>query len=244
MHQRFLSLVSSLATYGKSHNFTTHFQPALDFSDGEYSVALISALVPYTFFNISSALGNNNFHFTNNGVPATISFPDGSYSVDAINNYIKGVLGPNVIQVLTDLNRLRVYLVISTNYTVDFTFNDTFRSLLGFNSGVYNAGTVYAQNEPDITNGNDSFYIICDLVDSSASSIGPIRSPVLYGFDFTVGQGSAQELIPTERVHLPIAKSYCSDVTVQIVNQNGQLVDLNNEKVVVNMVITKEASKD
>lgn len=240
--QRFLSLVSSQAQSGTSSNFTTSYEPAFNFSSGVYSVSLVSASIPYTIYNISAALGNNTLHYFNGTNNVTTTLGDGCYSVSAINTTVQSLIGNTNIAINVDTTRLRVTITLTNDYTIDFTKGDSFNNLIGFNPQILTSQNValYADNSADITNGNDSFYICCDLVDPQYSNIGPLRSGALYGFNFLVGQGSDQTIVPFERVHLPIGPTYCNSINLKIVNQNGEVVDLNNEIVSVNILITKE----
>ena len=237
-----LSLVSSLADSGSSSDFTTKFDKPLQFPGDDWEVGLISAEVPNTFYNISAALGNNKFYYNDGAVDHTLTIPDGIWEVDSLNTYIQGADGINGtdIELTADVPRLRVMLTLANSYTVDFTQADTFRSILGFSSAIVSGnGVHYATSKPDITNGNDHFYITCDLVNSTYSRLGGSAKGILYGFTFTVGAGSAQVVVPSEHVHLKLSKTYFDTVNVKIVNQDGRVVDLNGERVAVNIKVKK-----
>lgn len=55
-------------------------------------VAISSAVVPYSWYNISSAAGNNTFQFQWPSVGSTldtVTIPDGNYSIQSLNEYIQ-----------------------------------------------------------------------------------------------------------------------------------------------------------
>src|SRR5579885_104106 len=241
MPQYSLTLVSSDGQPGSSSSdFTIKYEHQLVF-DGTWEVALVSATVPNTFFNISAKIGNNRLHYYDGTSNLALTIPDGMYSVAALSDYIQSQLGNTDITFAADPIRLRVYMLLSSNYEVDFTYNDTFRELLGFDPANYTTQNtkIYATNRPNITNNNDSFFIACDLINGSYSRVSGKQASVLYSFTFTVGQGSFQSIVPTERVHLPVARTYVDSINIKILNQAGQTVDLNGETVVVSLAITK-----
>ena len=237
-----LSLPSTLATSGSSSDYTIHFDKPIELKGDKWEVGLISAEVPNTFYNISAALGNNKLYY-DDGTLQTLTIPDGIYEVDTLNTFIQGGDGVNSTDISfdADVTRLRVKLTLANGFKVYFTQPDTFRTILGFDSVDYTTdGVYYAANKPDVTNGNDHFYIVCDLVNSTYSRLGGKARNILYGFTFTVGAGSAQVIVPSEHVHLKCARSFFNTINVKIVNQDGNVVDLNGERVIVNLKLKEQ----
>lgn len=237
----YLSLVSSLRSSGtSSSDFTIHYEKPLQFPDGGWECSLISAQVPNTFYNIGYEKNNYKLYYNDGDADHVIDIPDGAWDIQGINDYIQEQVGNDSIALVPDAYRMRVRLDLKNGYSLDFTDDASPRHILGFESEVYTGdGSHYAPNPPDITNGNDSFYILCDLVDDSYARLGATRQNVLYGFSFSVASGSAQSILPNEHVGLPIAVSYVNSINIKIVNENGLVVDLNDEKVIVNLKISQ-----
>jgi hypothetical protein len=70
-------------------NYNTNFQVQLTQAiicqpDEEVHLQLMSAEIPYSFYNISDSLENNVFKFSQEGTPFTITIPNGSYDIDEL----------------------------------------------------------------------------------------------------------------------------------------------------------------
>lgn len=246
-----IKLDSSTITDQNSENFEVNFDRGIPLEKGsEYELALLRASVWYSWHNISSAFGNNTLKYkysTNSGgsyTDVTITFEDGIYSVDAINNKLASVLEtnnhfvtvngikqypititPNYTTLLVDVN-LNQSLVSNTIFQLDFT-TSTLRDLLGFNSGVLST-TTSSQNQPDITRGVNTIMIRSSLVEGSYEN--GKTSNVLYAFSpsgYAIGANINVE--PTQRVYLPITeRNYISRIRMELVDQQGRLVDTND----------------
>ena len=133
----------------KTHNFVVDFNNFELDQDSDYEVGLIQASLWYSWYNISSAFGNNQLRYSpNSGTNLyDVDFDDGIYSVDAIeaklhsvmkanNNYsvVNGIDTFN-ISIVPNYTSGKVRVEVSNNYQLDFT-TSTLRDLLGFTSLV------------------------------------------------------------------------------------------------------------
>ena len=168
-----------------SHDFTTKFNKPIKLSyDMKHEVAVRLIKMTYSWYNISQSFGNNQIKYShNNGTDwETITFVDGMYSYDDIDDYIKKYLKSkgHLVKGTKDSEEseieygINLYFVLSTyrilielhkDYQVDLTTSD-FRKLIGFNSKIVTS-TEYGTNLPDITRGVDEVHINCDKVTDS-----------------------------------------------------------------------------
>ena len=168
-----------------SHDFTTKFNKPIKLSyDMKHEVAVRLIKMTYSWYNISQSFGNNQIKYShNNGTDwETITFVDGMYSYDDIDDYIKKYLKSkgHLVKGTKDSEEseieygVNLYFVLSTyrilielhkDYRVDLTTSD-FRKLIGFNSKIVTS-TEYGTNLPDITRGVDEVHINCDKVTDS-----------------------------------------------------------------------------
>ena len=75
-----------------SHDFTTKFNNPLQLSyDMKHELAVRSISMTYSWYNIRQSYGNNQIRYSHdNGTSwETITFVDGMYSYDDIDQYIK-----------------------------------------------------------------------------------------------------------------------------------------------------------
>ncbi len=124
----------------------------------------------YVTPNISLNLKNNNFTFIYNNVTYTIIFQDGLYSLDQVNDYISKYLisfgfRSNLLVLQGDYSTQKCVITFNdTNLQIDFTTQNSIRTVLGFNAGVYPPVIqptnyfVYGDNEAKF-NAINSFYI-------------------------------------------------------------------------------------
>jgi len=78
-----MSLILTLT--GKSNFLSTTYFPTIDLSDDDYELGLINFETYNTILNVNAS--NNKFYFDENDVEITI--PEGSYELQAINEFLK-----------------------------------------------------------------------------------------------------------------------------------------------------------
>ena len=106
-----------------SYRFPNSFQ----LNKGD-KISLAQLTLPYSWFNINSALySNNTLQIIYNGQTTNIVFPDGSYSVDALNQYIHQTI-------LLSTNNLPYSTTgsgatLTYNYFINFSTNETYYSI-------------------------------------------------------------------------------------------------------------------
>jgi len=78
-----MSLILTLT--GKSNVLATIYFPAIDLSDDDYELDLMSFEIYNTISNVNAS--NNKFYFDENDVE--IMIPEGSYELHTINDFLK-----------------------------------------------------------------------------------------------------------------------------------------------------------
>jgi len=246
-----IKLDSSTILDQNSENFEVTFDNLTLEKNEDYELALLRASVWYSWNNISSEFSNNTLRYkysTNSGVSYTdvnITFENGIYSVDAINNKLATVLEAN--NHFATVNGIKQYpITITPNYTtllVDVNFNQTLvsgvifqldfttstlRDLLGFTSGVLSTATS-SQNQPNITRDVNTIMIKSSIVEGSYEN--GKSSNVLYAFSpsgYSIGSNINVE--PTQRVYLPVSeKNNISRIRMELVDQQSRLVKTNDD---------------
>ena len=162
-----------------SHDFTTKFDIPIQLSyNMKHEVAVRLIKMTYSWYNISQSFGNNQIRYSYDGGKnwETITFIDGMYSYDDIDDYIKKYMKSQNHHPDNDTEKygINLYFVLSTyrilielheDYQLDLTTSD-FRKLIGFDSKIVTS-TEYGTNLPDITRGVDEVHINCDKVTDS-----------------------------------------------------------------------------
>ena len=110
----------------------------------EHYIALDKFNGHYSWYNINSTYNSNRISYShdNGRTNTVITFPDGVYDYNDINNHIKSSLKANGhtvdrktpgIKSIFSTSRFRVYVLLSTGYGVDLRGTDrNFNDLIGF----------------------------------------------------------------------------------------------------------------
>ena len=119
---------NNLETNGFNNKYSLQF-PSGFTVDENTSIAISQVSLFFSWFNISSTLGNNRLDliFPTSTTPTTINItvPDGYYSVSTLNDYLQTIMISYGLY-MTDSNSNNVYYLEvvenPTYYTVDFNF--------------------------------------------------------------------------------------------------------------------------
>ena len=233
-------------------NFTIQFDALQLDHNNDYHVALVSYNVPYSWYNISAAQGNNQFRYSRDaGVSFRIvTVPDGNYGVEDLNAELQTLIVAdggvaNKVFFFADYNSLRVDLQITdVNYQVDFidANSNNFRTILGFASQVYSGvGLVRAPNRANITNDIDSVSINVSIVDTASVLLNNRQSSSLFHItDYSSGPGSYLTGRPSHPIYLPVnVAGNIHNINVSIRDQSDRVIDLNAENVTLSLHIKK-----
>ena len=231
----------------KTHDFNIQIDNLYLEPAKRYSIALYNYSMWYSWFNITAS--NNQFRYYNGTTLKIITIPNGNYGVSDLNLAIKnGILTagdePNNIAFSSNFNTLRVEVVLLNNYQVDFrdANSNNFRVLFGFNDALITTSSS-GSLVPNITNSIDNVNIGCSLVSTQDNFINNKNNNFIYSFVPSTGVGtnlSANGGIQNP-LFLPISiKGYVGKFNISVRDNNGNLIDLNNENVSITLVIKEE----
>lgn len=229
-----------------THNFSVTFSPNLQIS-GNWSIALQSASLWYSWFNVSPDYGNQTFRYFNGTIWKNIIITSGLYSLDDLNAFIQNEMKTNgdytagspdvyYITLSPNYNTFKCQITVSNGYQVDLTVGNLY-VILGFIPTIV---TVSQQgvNNVNITNGVDRVLIHVDCATGSYS--GSSSSDVIYGFSANVSPSSLIEIVPFQLIYLPLNKSgYLNTIRVYITDQQNRLLNLNGETVTLGLSFKK-----
>src|SRR5665648_258503 len=90
-----------------------------NFKAENLEMCLSQAVVPYSWFNVSSLLNNKTigFKFNNNVTGSIVTFPDGFYTIENINDYLKQQSIINGWYLINDTGEYVYYINIVVNTT-------------------------------------------------------------------------------------------------------------------------------
>lgn len=229
----------------KSHDFTIRFNPELVLEKNKkHYVALDSINMSYSWYNLSSSYNNNKIKYSHDSGSTwtTVTFQNGNYSYEDINNYLQQVLEAkgqsktgNKITFIPSV--FRVYIELETDYQLDLRTGD-FNQLIGFNKVIVTS-TTYGTHLPDITRSVDALFVHTNII--SDSIVSGIQSDVLYRFSVDDLTLSFPFHIEGKRIlYNKISTTVIKDLRIYITDELGRPVDLNNIGVNMTLLIKTE----
>ena len=235
----------------RSEDFTVQINSSKVNLDG-WEIALDTASVFYAWFNVSVALNNNTYDYSDGIGTFVVTMPDGQYTIEDMDAFLLSrliadghqLVGPGIIQILPDFVTGKVQIDISNPaFSLDLSGGGDFHLLLGFDP-INVLVTQQGANPGNINNGVGSLLIHVDL------ARGPHLSTQ---FNDVVGQMEVNTsphreifLRLNNLIWMPIGPSRLLDVRVRITDDQGRgppVIDLNNEPVTIRVYVRKSIKR-
>lgn len=224
-----MSLHSKLFKFsGKSSILSWNLEEPLELDENvDYGIGLINLETYHSFPNIIE--GENNKLYIDND---EISFPTGTYELSDINEYIQKHLdSQDVFEVYPNYNTLKCHL--KSNREVDFSKKGTFASLLGFEEKKLLANEMHtSENSVNIMKTN-AICVDCNIATGSYDN--GKSGHLIYSFFPLVPVGAKIVETPQNIIYLPISVRTIRNISLKIVDQDGELVNLRGETVTVTL---------
>lgn len=216
---------------GSNSSIVTTYNPPLDLDRmRQYEIALISLETYYSFPNIDAS--NNIVKYSrDNGLTwSTATIPIGCYEITAINEELRGQIPGESVTIKANIYTLKCIMTVKKNCIVDFTSENSLRSVLGFDARRYEAGRQKSENVVNILNVN-SILVNLDVIGSSR--VNGVETPVVYNFFPNVAPGEKIVSAPKNIIYLPLTLHTISRMTCWVTDQNHKLLDLRGEELTI-----------
>jgi hypothetical protein len=218
------------------------------------SMKVVSAEIPITFYNISSALGNNYFYINNS---KKISIPDGQYDINALSSAISSNINSSSYSSTLSymLNGTFSKFVVTSALTIDFAVNIdgtpdkfNFKSklgwLLGFRNPTYvltSSNNIISESLIDINGPRYLYLAIEEFNKGNQSSFVPalysslLNKNIIARISLNNTIYNFGNILPTNNFNgllLSDIRSYTGKIdllklNIQLLNENGLPVNLN-----------------
>lgn len=226
---------------GRTSRIRYSLFPPLDLSSSsEWEMGFHDLLTYNSIPNVEENV-NNKIFFSDG---ASITLPTGSYEIDSINEFIKKQIERRKLDIDFKLiaNNNTLKSEIFCNKGIDFTKQQTIRSLLGFDNIVIEPNTwTESQNQVSI-NKVDVIRITCNVV--RGSYIDGVEGHVLHEFYPTVAPGFKIVEKPNTITYLPINKqNSLEEIIIALEDQDGQLINFREENINIRLVIREKQRK-
>jgi len=223
------------------------------------SISVVSAEIPMSYYNISSALGNNAFKVTTSDSSDNIIIPDGQYELSGLMARIKeeSTIITNTADEDSITKKVNLTTSSASNLIFDFTIDENgnrsrfdFKSslgwLLGFRKPIVDDATEdnIASSLPSI-GGPRYLYLVVDEFTSSgnqSSFVSPLPNSLINKNILARISVSKQDypfgsILPANLSNgllMTDVRSYTGKVdiqklNIQLVNEFGNVIDLNGD---------------
>lgn len=224
-----MSLTFSLS--GNSNVLNADFNPPIYLDDNsDYVIGLTN----FETFNVIPNIDETNNKFTYDNV--TLTIPTGAYEVDDINTYIQKAIQPSSkIKIIANRNTSTVS--INTNVDIDFTSNTSIGQTLGFKKRILKANYLNESDFPVEILKVNALCIDCNIATGSYSNGEPVH--IIHQFFPTVAAGYKIVESPQNILYFPVTVKTITNLTVKILDQDGNLVNFRGETITVRLHLKK-----
>ena len=235
-----------------SHTFTltghtsvlsADFYPSIELSTAsQYGLALTGFYTYNSIFNVTES--NNSFGYQRDGVksPTYFRIPPGAYEINEIERAMLEILKRETKQDDDRIFSLTLKCEIMSKYNIVFGGRDSIGKLLGFGSEMLKSGKVHRS-----TNNVDIMKVRIIRVDCNIISGAYLNSTLchtLFEFDIDVEPGYKITKEPQNNIYMPIipeGRQFIDNITVRILDDDGDLIDFRGEKIIVKLELKKIA---
>ena len=152
----------------------------------------------------------------------TLTFTEGAYEIRNINANLQLKLPNESIKLIVYQDTIRCRIFLKQGYKIDFTHNDTFRDILGFDAVIVDQAFTESPKICDVVISTN-IYIHFNII--KGSIFQGKSSDIIYSFPNNIAFGHLINLnIRQKREHL-LMKKYFSDFTVYFTDQNNMPID-------------------
>lgn len=231
------SSIFVLTSPNTGHPEVTLSQPIILQKDKyQYSLALHSASLWYSWANVAAPNNVLTYSPDNGATWKAVTIPAGNYGLDDINNYLHSVMKINNdftvvssvdtfdITIGANYNTLRTKVTVSNNYRLDMT--NGIRLLFGFESQIITA-TKESENLADISGGIDSLLIQCDIIQGSYLNNRSGQS--LAAFLPSTPPGGSISVQPRSLIFCDVYVDIIRSIRITVTDQTGRLIDFRGE---------------
>ena len=203
-------------------------------TDMKHEIAVDTVMMIYSWHKISENNNNNKIKYTHDGGAnwETITFVDGMYSYEDINDYIHQYMVREThatkdkypINIQFILSSFRVVIELDDNYQIDFR-NTEFGELIGFDDKIVTA-TEYSARLPNITNSVDKINIHSDIVVNSILSGNSDNLLAVIPTD-NLTRSYSFKFEPRRLLFNEVNKTQLNELRFYITDALGRPIDLN-----------------
>jgi hypothetical protein len=194
-----------------------------------YECGLVSCFTYNSSPNVDKT--NNLFHIGKE----IIEIPEGSYEIDDIADYITNKLKQTTtspkVTIHANTNTLKIQ--IKGSQIIYFNKNRSIGALLGFSKREIQANITFESDLPVNINKINSIRIECNITTGSYMNNKPVHT--IHEFSPDVLPGYKINEVLKNIIYLPLNTNSISSVTLELVDQDGNLIDFRGETMTIRL---------
>jgi hypothetical protein len=228
---------------GNTSVLSRNYFPPIELHSTEYCLGLIAFHTFNTIPNIEE--GCNKFYFGS----SSITIPTGSYEITDIEKYLRRHLISSAdtkndadLDTLFSLkpNNNTLQCELFSIYDVNFQPADSIGKLLGFSGKkILQAKKLHVSDQPVEIIKVSSVRIECNII--TGSYYDDKSGHTLREFFPSVDPGFAINIEPNNISYLPVNTKTIDNITIRLLDQNGELVNFRNEKIIVRLELIERS---
>lgn len=214
---------------GKSSSLSSDINPTIYLEDdAEYEIGLLNFDSYYSIPNVD-AKRNTFLWWTTDGSQHTAVIADGAYEIATLFEEIrKTILRVDTKAVITfDLNHNTSKVILETNRKISFDVKNSIGSVLGFRNKIVEPNTETLADSPVQILKVNAICIDCNIAAGSFLNGNPVH--IIHSFFPTVSPGYKIVEAPETTIYYPVTVKALSNITVQILDQDGELINFRDE---------------
>lgn len=238
---------NNIILYSKGHEKVSEFTTVLSDVLNAKRIALNSFSIWNSWLNISEKDENNVLFYFNGINWLYMTIPDGNYTYESLNEFIKNYFKPandSPIELDVNLARARFIIKLKPNYQVKFEgelesgikFKSKLYEILGFEENkIYKGERQEGKYVANISKGIDHIFIHCDIVDGAIYR--GFRSDIIYFYTPSNPPGSLYSEKINNHIFYNVKKDNIKSITIRITDQDGKLIDLNDQNIIIELLV-------
>lgn len=218
----------------KNSVLTSVIDPPLQLNENDQYVLGFLNFVSYNMIpNVDEM--NNKFHIADK----TIEIPEGTYEIKDIEKYVIKKISiaykdaPKIPFVSIKVNMNTLKCEIKSVLDVHLDRPDSIGPLLGFTKRKLVANQKHESDNPINISKVNAICVECNIITNSFRNGKPVH--ILHSFTPKVNPGYKIEESPLNIIYLPINTRYINEIIIKIVDQDGKLINFNNELITVSL---------
>lgn len=216
-----------------------NFNPPIYLEDDvDYEIGLINFDSFYSIPNIDE-YNNTLLWYDGEGLEHKLVIPTGSYEITDLINIIQKQISIEdddaILRISFDMNTAKI--ILRTNRKISFDVANSLGPVIGFNNMIVDAeNTITGESPVQILKVN-AICIDCNIASGSFLNGTPVH--IIHQFFPAVSPGYKIIESPLTTIYYPVSLKTINNLTVRIIDQEGNLINFRNEVITVRLHLRK-----